>query len=77
MEEEIIGNRWKELGGVGHSGKSRMRARDPPPLTSSLPRHKNHTINPKKPIIISFLRFLLLGFLSDSCLGEWKSLDSS
>ena len=53
MEEEIIGNRWKELGGVGHSGKSRMRARDPPPLTSSLPAakrlpHKNHTINPKK-----------------------------
>jgi len=38
MEEEIIGNRWKELGGVGHSGKSRMRARDPPPLTSSLQR---------------------------------------
>jgi len=37
MEEEIIGNRWKELGGVGHSGKSRMRARDPHPLTSSLP----------------------------------------
>lgn len=60
MEEEIIGNRWKELGGVGHSGKSRMRARDPPPLTSSLQRPQPMITSP-------------LGFYSHA-LCSWDSV---